>query len=154
MFRLPKQDVRGKRKNKCGGFERVAMKKIVLCGSMSFEDEMRKCATVLGNRFIVVVPEEGDWSDVPLENRSEYKRQVSRKHFDEIASEDTVAVLVVNESKRGTDNYIGANTLAEIAVAFYFNKKIYLLNDMYEPYIEELCAWECIPLYGEIEKLI
>lgn len=48
-------------------------------------------------------------------------------------------------------NYIGANTFAEIAIAFYFGKKVFLLNDIYEPYSDELIAWGAIPLKGEIK---
>ena len=34
------------------------------------------------------------------------------------------------------------------------NKKIYLYNDIYEPLADELLAWECICLKGDIEKII
>lgn len=59
-------------------------------------------------------------------------------------------LLIVNESKNGFENYIGANGFAEIAFGFYFQKKVYLLNDIYEPYREELEGWGIIPLKGEL----
>ena len=55
--------------------------------------------------------------------------------------------------QKGQKNYIGANTFAEIAVAFYFGKKIFLLNDIYEPFIDELTAWEAYPLKNDMEKI-
>ena len=49
-----------------------------------------------------------------------------RMHFDKIANSD--AILVVNLEKNGIKNYIGGNTFAEIMLAFYLKKKIFLLN--------------------------
>ena len=37
--------------------------------------------------------------------------------------------------------------------AFYFGKKIFLLNDFFEPYADELVAWGAIPLKKNIEKI-
>ena len=62
-------------------------------------------------------------------------------------------MLVVNSDKKGVKNYIGANTFAEIAIAFYFEKKLYLLNDIYGPYSDELLAWNVIPLKGNLNLL-
>jgi len=115
------------------------MKKIVICGSMKFFDTMKHCADALRSKgYDVIVPDDG--IDVPSDRFIEYKRTVSRQHFDAIAAPDTDAVLVVNQEKNDMPNYIGANTFAEIAMAFYFEKKIYLLNDIYKPYAVELAA--------------
>jgi hypothetical protein len=62
--------------------------------------------------------------------------------------------LVANNPKHGIDNYIGANTFAEVAIAVNAKKKIYLLNDYYEPVRDELIAWEAVPLHGKLEKVI
>ena len=62
-------------------------------------------------------------------------------------------VLIVNETKDNIENYIGPNTFAEISCAFYFNKKIYLLNDYYVPYIDELVGWGTINLKGNLDKI-
>ena len=37
-----------------------------------------------------------------------------------------------------------------IYIYFYHNKRIYLLNDIYEPYKDELEAWGVIPLNGNL----
>lgn len=109
------------------------MKKIVLCGSKKFIPkffELEKELKDMG--FNVVVPRE---FIVDME-----KKDASLLHFSEIDKEDVDALLIVNESKKGQDNYIGANGFAELAFGFYKGKDIFLLNDIYEPYSEELVA--------------
>ena len=60
---------------------------------------------------------------------------------------------ILNKRGYGIQNYIGPNSFAEIAFGFYFNKKVYLLNDIYEPYKDELIAWGVIPLNGNLKLL-
>lgn len=130
------------------------MSKIVISGSMQFLKNMEDCKKPLEKKgFEVVLPEEDDWNSIKPDEINDYKKSVSKKHFDAISSSDTYAILVVNNPKKGMSNYIGANTFAEIAIAFYFGKQIYLLNDIYEPYSDELQAWGAIPLNGKINSL-
>lgn len=130
------------------------MKKIIVSGSMQFLDCMSKCAGVLNaNGFITILPEEDDWDSITDDEIDAYKAMVSRKHFDAISNEDTYAILVVNPEKKGKQNYIGANTFAEIAIAFYFKKKIFLLNDYYDQYVDELSGWGAVPLHGKIDTI-
>ena len=120
--------------------------KIVLCGSKKFIPkffELEKQLTEKG--YTVVVPKEFI-EDIP-------KKEASLLHFKEIDKEDVEALLIVNENKDNFSNYIGANGFAELAFGFYKGKKIYLLNDIYEPYAEELLAWEVIPLKGNINLI-
>lgn len=117
--------------------------KIVLSGSKKFIPkffELEKQLTNMGHQ--VVVPRE---FMVEME-----KRDASLLHFSEIQKDDVDCLLIVNESKNGFENYIGANGFAEIAFGFYFQKKVYLLNDIYEPYREELEGWDIIPLKGDL----
>lgn len=125
------------------------MKKIVVSGTMSLTDKMKNIAKQLTDiGYTVVIPDEVEWDSISNEKFSEYKKELSMKYFDEIAKEDTYAVLAVNDMKRGITNYIGASTFAEIAIAFYFGKKIFVLNDIYEPFKDELSAWGVVPLNG------
>lgn len=117
--------------------------KIVLSGSKKFIPkffELEKELTEMGHT--VVVPRE---FIVDME-----KKDASLLHFSEVQKDDVDCMLIVNESKNGLENYIGANGFAEIAFGFYFNKKVYLLNDIYEPYREELEGWGIIPLKGDL----
>ena len=122
------------------------MKKVVLCGSKKFIPkffELEKTLKEMGAN--VVVPRE---FIVDME-----KKEASLLHFSEIDKNDVDALLIVNENKNGQENYIGANEFAELAFGFYKGKKIFLLNDIYEPYAEELVAWQVEPLKGDLTQL-
>jgi hypothetical protein len=81
------------------------------------------------------------------------KTTLMRTHFDEVARGDVV--LVVNEEKHGIANYIGGNVLMEMALGFYLNKPIFILNDIPEEssFLEEILAFEPIVLHGDLDKL-
>ncbi len=122
------------------------MKRIVLCGSMKLKEKIFEIEKILKNKGYEVV--------TPKEFKVEMtKGDATKLHFDEITNEKTNIVLAVNVTKNEIENYIGPNTFAEIAMAFYFNKKIYLLNDIYEPYRDELEGWNVIPLKGNLDNL-
>ena len=122
------------------------MKRVVLCGSKRFKDEILQLGEELKNRgYDAVVPRE---FIVDMK-----KKDASLLHFKEISDERTDAVLVVNEKKEDLDNYIGANSFAEVAMGFFKGKKVYLKNDIYPPYEEELFGWDVIPLKGNIDEV-
>lgn len=122
------------------------MKNIVLCGSMKVKDKILEVKDELEKRdFNVLLPKEC-MEGLP-------KIIASRKHFERIIDKDNDYILIVNTTKKGIENYIGPNSFAEIAFAFYFNKKIYLLNDIYEPYEDELVGWGVIPLKGDLDNI-
>jgi len=132
-------------------------KRIVICGSMQFYTEMRECQNRLIKKGIdAIVPKDED--NIP-ENISEeefrqFKKRVSSAYLKKIRMKETGAVLVFNAPKRGIENYIGANTFVELAMAFSWNRKIYLLHDYYEPYLDELKAWDVVCLHGNLINLI
>jgi len=118
---------------------------------MAFIDKMREYSMMLSKSgFVAIIPEEDDWSNITEHEINNYKRKVSKRHFDKITDSDTHAILVLNETKNGVSNYIGANTFAEIAIAFYFGKKIYVLHDIFSPYKDELLAWGAVALNGNL----
>ena len=122
------------------------MKTIVICGSMKFKDKILEISDKLENLgFKTELPKEC-MEGLP-------KEKASRAHFNRIQNKDTDAILVVNCDKGKLKNYIGPNSFAEIAFAFYFNKKIFLLQDIYEPYIDELKGWNAIPLNKALESI-
>ena len=76
------------------------MNNIVLCGSMVFIDKMKECAKSLSeNGFAPIIPSEDNWGLISESERNEYKRRMSRNHFDKVADQNTYGILVVNESK-------------------------------------------------------
>lgn len=122
------------------------MKVVVLCGSMKFKDNILKVAENLKARGFTV--------KLPIEcMNNEPKIIASRAHLNRILESDTDAILVVNEDKPNLPNYIGPNSFAEIAFGFYYHKKVFLLNDIYEPYKDELLGWGVLPLNGNLDNL-
>lgn len=119
---------------------------IVLCGSMKVKPEIIRVSEELEKMgFGVKLPKEC------MEGKP--KEIASRAHFNRIMDKDNEVVLIVNATKNGIENYIGPNSFAEIAFAFMFNKKTYLLNDIYEPYEDEIIGWKVKKLNGDLEKL-
>jgi hypothetical protein len=130
--------------------------KITICGSIAVYEQMQNLQSELeklGHEVkippIEVANETGQMISVKEfyeirktlpENTSwvwERKSQAIRAHFEKVAWSD--AILVLNYDKNGIKNYIGANTLLEIGLAFYLHKKIFLLNPIPEiGYKEEL----------------
>lgn len=82
------------------------------------------------------------------------KRALMKGHFDEVAKAD--AILVINDEKHGVPNYIGGNVLMEMALAFYLNKPIYLLNEIPQesPFLEEIIGLGSAPLHGDYKELL
>lgn len=132
-------------------------KKIVICGSMMFYDEMLTCQECLRKNGIKAITPKEENKAISLYDESayrEFKRKLSGAYLKKIREKDTIAILVYNGTKKGQPNYIGANTLVEIAMAFIWNRKIYLFNDIYEPLANELLAWRCHCLNGNMEKIV
>ena len=120
--------------------------RIVLSASKKVKEKVFQIAKELENAgYEAVVPQE---FIVPME-----KKEASMKHFSEIAKPETDVVLAVNEAKNGILNYIGPNTFAEIAMGFFYQKKVYVLYEYYEPYVDELTGWDVIPLHGDIANI-
>lgn len=122
------------------------MKNIVLCGSMKVKDKILEVKEELGNKeYNVLIPKEC-MEGLP-------KVLASRKHLERVIDSNNSYILVVNSINRGIENYIGPNSLAEIAFGFYYNKNVYLLNDYYEPYLDELVGWNVVPLKGNLDNI-
>lgn len=122
------------------------MKNIVLCGSMKVKDKIVEIGNILTDMGYNVL--------LPVECMQGLDKLIaSRAHLDRIVNPENELILIVNETKNGIENYIGPNSFAEIAFGFYYHKKVYLLNDIYEPYQDELLGWKVIPLKGNIKEI-
>ena len=79
------------------------------------------------------------------------KAELMRGHFKEIERGD--AILVLNFEKNGISNYIGGNVLMEMALAFYMEKPIFILNEIPEEsnFVEEIKGFIPVVLHGKIE---
>ena len=66
------------------------------------------------------------------------------------------AILVLNFDKRDIPNYIGCNTLMEIAFAYTADKKIFLLNDIPDQsyILDEITAMDPIVIHGDLSLIV
>lgn len=75
--------------------------------------------------------------------QNKIKDDLIRGYFNTIKDSD--AILAMNFTKNGIENYIGGNTLMEIGFAHVLNKKVFLLNPIPEmQYRDEIEAVEPI----------
>lgn len=122
------------------------MKNIVICGSMKVKDKIIEISKELEKEGYNVL--------LPVECMQGIDKIIaSRAHLDRVVDPNNEIILIVNETKNGIENYIGPNSFVEVAFGFYYKKKVYLLNDIYEPYKDELLGWKVIPLKGDLSKI-
>ncbi len=90
-----------------------------------------------------------------LDNPEDYHKKTAfiKGHFPKIEQAD--AVLVLNYEKHGVANYIGGNVLMEMAVAFYLDKPIFILNEVPSDssFFEELMGMNPIVLHGQLQTI-
>lgn len=85
-------------------------------------------------------------------DRAPIKTEMIRRHLERIKKAD--AILVVNETAKGTENYIGANSFLEMGMAFALGKPIFLLNTIpQQPNRDELLGLNPIELKGDLNVL-
>ncbi len=140
---------------------------ITICSSANFYEQVVKLQeelekqglTALVPNMATTMKESGDydvshyktWFADP--NDYHKKAALMRGHFDRVAEAD--AILVVNNEKRGTSNYIGGNVLMEMALAFYLHKPIFILNEIPEEssFAEEIKGFQPVVLHGDASHL-
>ena len=143
--------------------------KIAICGSIAFSHEMidiSKKLTEMGHttnipkytqkirdgeitldHFMSIKEKEGD-----LNFRKEVEEDLIKRYYRLIKEAD--AILVINHDKKGTPNYIGGNTLIELAFAHVFDKPIFLLNEIPKMhYSDEIVAMNPVVIHGNLEKI-
>lgn len=145
--------------------------KITLCGSIAFYDEMKdikKELEDLGHDVDLPPSEVPDKNGILIPVKKYYeirkttekndgwvwelKEKAMRDHFNKVAWADVI--LVANYDKNNINNYIGANTLLEMGLAFHLKKKIFLLNPIPEiSYKEEILGMKPIVINKNLSKI-
>jgi len=122
---------------------------------MLHEPKMAEIAELLKKRgYEVDKPNivEGHVYTDNLDANADLKRGFIDEHFAKVDTSE--AVLVVNEDKNGIKNYIGGNTLIEVAYAYSQGLDIFLLNPVPEVgYADEIKGMHPIILDGDISKI-
>ena len=139
--------------------------RITLCGSMRFADrivEIFNKLKELGHEPLmhddVFGIADGTAKEI-IDGMSTDHGKTKRKHnyikwwHNCIKSGD--AVLICNFDKNGVKNYVGGNTLMEIAFAHVNDKKVFLLNPIPKdvPYTDEIKAMADVVLDGDLRKI-
>ena len=140
--------------------------RIVICGSSAFRNKMLEYRDLLSNLghepvvhpdYELIVKGEKPELLAQIEGGEHYKAKKENGYIkwyhNAILNGD--AVLVLNYDKKGIRNYIGGNTLMEIAFAHVNDKKIFLLHDIPEEvsYVDEIKAMADIVLNEDLSKI-
>lgn len=123
--------------------------KITIIGNMSFLEKFKEAKEILEQRGNEVIVPKKDPMPEPIP--PSVKRKAMEKFNENLKQSD--AILVMNYTKDGKENHIGANTLMEIGMAFILNKKIFVLNPFPEFCKDELEAIEVQLLNGNLNKI-
>jgi len=81
------------------------------------------------------------------------KNTLMKEHFNKISESD--AILVLNFDRDGIEGYIGGNTLIEMGIAMFLQKKIFLWKEPSSklPYYEEIMSMKPIIINGDINRI-
>ena len=145
--------------------------KITICGSIAFYDEMNKICKELEaiGHQVSLPPFEIENENGEMISVKEYykirktevddsswvwdkKGEAMRLHNNKVAEGE--AILVLNYDKNNISNYIGANTLLELGLAFYLNKKLFILNPIPDiSYKEEILGMKPVVINGDLKMI-
>jgi len=131
--------------------------KIAICSSMAFAKEMvetKKKLEELGHRVIVqedvelhangTIKQEDKWRKLKIDPLKVYFKEIKKSN----------AIIVLNLNKNNIPNYVGGNTLIEMAFAHVLGKKIFLLNPVPKiSYSDEIGAMKPIILNGDLSRI-
>ncbi len=135
--------------------------KITISGSMHFAQDMLDAQAFLQkNGHQVLVPLFTDECVTKPDLNSDFdfltENDCMMDHFRKI--QDSEAVLVINNKRRGISGYIGGSTLMEIGIAKFLGKKIYILNELPDdkelPYIFEVKLTRPVILNSDLSKIV
>ena len=146
--------------------------KITICGSIAFYDQIlavKEKLEALGHEVEFPHFDIRDEVGNPITVKEFYdlrlketdpnswlwnrKAEAINAHFEKVDWSD--AIITLNYDKRDKANYIGANTLMEMGLAFWLRKKIFLLNPIPEiSYKEEILGMKPIVINGDLTKIV
>ncbi len=119
--------------------------------NIPFFTEKIAAGAISQEEFLRIKVELGD-----IELRRSEATDMIKRYWDFIQNSD--AILVLNLSKKGIDNYIGGSVLMEMGFAYGWNKKIFLFNPLPEKserihYVDELLDLKPIIINGDLSLI-
>ncbi len=131
---------------------------ITICASMTLARRIREVQRdleKLGHTVLVPVEvEEFDYQQATTAERAELKRNFDliREHWRKIQKSD--AILVLNETAKEIEHYIGGNSFLEMGFAHILGLPIYLMHHVPEmPYSSEMDAMDPVVIEGDLRKI-
>lgn len=135
--------------------------KITICSSMFFAKEMIQIESELKDKgHEIILPKNTELyanESLSQESREEstenkIKHNLIKEYFKKIEASD--AILIINHEKNNIKNYIGGNSLIEMAFAHILDKKLFLLNPIPDlKYADEIKAMSPVILNGDLNKI-
>ena len=135
--------------------------KVVVCASMTLSKRLVEIENeLLAKGHTVVLPEHTHhYATLPAEDdmhressQNKIDEDLIRGYFHKIKDSD--CVLVVNETRRGIENYIGGNSFLEMGFAHVLNKPIYLFNPIPDMgYTDEIVAMRPVIIEGDLSLI-
>jgi len=131
---------------------------ITICASMTLASRIREVQQqlkALGHTvYVPVEVEEFDYQQATTEERAELKRNFDliREHWRKIQKSD--AILVLNETVKGIEYYIGGNSFLEMGFAHILDLPIFLMQPVPAmPYASEMAAMDATILDGDLSRI-
>jgi nucleoside 2-deoxyribosyltransferase len=135
--------------------------KIAICSSMVFTEKMIEIQqnlnkmgyeafiSIFSNAYIGKTEQEKE--EITIYHKNE--KDAIREFWKIIKTCD--AILVLNYTRRGIENYIGGNTFLEMGFAHVLDKKIFLMNPIpdVQLYKSEIEAMKPEIIYQDLTKL-
>ena len=135
--------------------------RIAICSSMVFSEKILKTKKeleamgheVLMPNFVNAYLGKDEKEKERLTKYHKNEKDAIRAYWGEIQKSD--AILVLNYTRRGIENYIGGNVLMEIGFAHVLGKKVILMNPIpeIEYYKSEIEAVKPVIINSDLKKI-
>lgn len=136
----------------------------MITGSMTFSKDMLKLKKQLekiGHTVVVPIGIDPHLEDPEYHSKLQesipklVEGDIMRKNFNQLANQE--AILTFNKKKNNINGYVGVSMLMELALAYFLNKKIFILNDIPHfndhRWAHEVTIMQPIFLNGDLSKI-
>ena len=132
--------------------------RIAICSSMAFAKDMIDAKNGLESlcHTVAIQNDVQDHADGRIADEDKWRKLAIdplKAYFEEIKGSD--AILVINKDRKGIPNYVGGNTLIEMAFAYVLGKKIFLMHPVPEmSYSDEIHAMKPVVIDGDLKRIV